>query len=84
MIFSVKLSRKAAKKLKQLDNEVKQRIKDKLKDFASDPFSHDVKKLVGSRDPPLYRLRIGDHRVIFWIDWRAERFLWSELFTGAN
>ena len=71
MIFSVKLSKKAVKKLKQLDEGTEQRIKEKLRDFASDPFSHDVKKLIGSREPPLYRLRVGDYRIIFSIDWRS-------------
>ena len=69
MIFNVKLSKKAVKKLKQLDGNTKKKIKEKLKDFAREPFSHDVKKLIGSRDPPLYRLRVGDYRIIFWIDW---------------
>lgn len=69
MIFNVRLSRKAVKKLEQLDDKTKRRIKEKLRNFACEPFSHDVKKLVGSRDPPLYRLRVGDYRIIFWIDW---------------
>jgi len=72
MIFDVRLSKKAAKKLKQLDDNTRERIKDKLKNFANEPFSHDVKKLIGSQDPPLYRLRVGDYRIIFWIDWNKQ------------
>jgi len=68
MIFKVKLSKKAAKTLEKLDTKTKMRIKAKLKQFAEDPFSQDIKRLVGSRDPPLYRIRVGDYRIIFWVD----------------
>ena len=71
MIFSVKLSKKALKRFEKLDHKTRRRIRLKLKEFASDPFSiHDVKKLVGSKEPPLYRLRVGEYRIVFWIDWK--------------
>ena len=28
----------------------------------------DVKRLQGKKDPPLYRLRVGDYRVVFCMD----------------
>ena len=28
----------------------------------------DIKRLQGKKNPPLYRLRVGDYRVIFYVD----------------
>ena len=39
MIFSVKLSKKALKRFEKLDHKTRRRIRLKLKEFASDPFS---------------------------------------------
>lgn len=84
MIFNVKLSKKALKSLEKLNNQDKQRIKDKLREFANDPFSHDVKKLAGSKEPPLYRLRVGEYRIVFWIDWSSKKIYVERIFHRSE
>ena len=84
MIFNVRLSKKALKKLEKLDEKTKERIKTKLKEFANDPFMHDVKKLVGSGEPPLYRIRVGDYRIIFWIDWERKIVFVERVFHRSE
>lgn len=56
----------AAKQLRKLPRQSAQAVRDKLLQLAEDPQSMQaqVKALQGS-DSKLYRLRIGDYRVIF-------------------
>jgi mRNA interferase RelE/StbE len=54
-----------------LNAKEKKRVKDALENLEDDPFRRrsgsDIKKLVSSDEPPLYRLRIGDYRAIYFI-----------------
>ncbi len=51
------------------DAETKNRLKGGLGKLKIDPLGSDVKKLKGTKGKQdLYRLRIGDHRVIFSIE----------------
>jgi mRNA interferase RelE/StbE len=52
-------ARRAIKDIKRLHNPIKQRIKDGIEKLPDG----DVKKMVGYEN--LYRLRIGDWRIIF-------------------
>lgn len=64
MTYSIIWSREAKKKLKNLDRSVARRIYDAVGQLAEDPYRN-VKKLVGSN---LFRLRVGDYRIIFDIE----------------
>ena len=59
----------AAKELERLATELASRIETKIVALASDPRPAGVKKLQGERD--LWRIRIGDYRVVYSIDDRA-------------
>jgi mRNA interferase RelE/StbE len=54
-----------------LNTKQKKRIKDTLSNLEDDPFrkrsGSDIKKLVTPDEPPLYRLRIGDYRAIYFV-----------------
>ena len=69
--FKVFLSRTAVSQLKTLNKKIEERIKTGIKNLENGPFlarsGADIKKLVSKSDPPLYRLRIGDYRVIFFV-----------------
>lgn len=47
------------------------RIREKVRILAEDPFrAHpgaDIRLLWGHDDPPLYRLRVGDYRVLYFV-----------------
>jgi len=70
--YEVLLNPKAAKELKKLPRDAAERIKkalDSLRDHPTKARSgSDVKHLVGTSNPELYRLRVGDYRAIFWVD----------------
>lgn len=67
MTYKVKISRKAVKQLENTEHPEK--IKDKLKKLKKEPWKTraklDVKKLKTTRNTKLYRLRVGEYRVIY-------------------
>lgn len=64
MAYEVKWTDTALKQLKKLDIQVVKRIINKVETITKDPFSF-VEKLKGF---DLYKLRIGDYRVIMGIE----------------
>lgn len=67
--FNVLLSPVAGKFLSGMDEKTRERIKAGLRNLGEDPFRRrpkaDIKKLEGSRNPELYRMRIGDFRALY-------------------
>jgi len=65
-MYRVLLTRRALKDLDNIEEETKNMIAEKLKEYAKDPLSH-ARKLT---DPKIgtFRFRIADYRVIFDID----------------
>lgn len=72
MKFEVLISETAVKQLSKLESQESIRIKNSLTVLKEDPFRSrpkaDLKKLKGFSNPSLYRLRIGDFRIIYTID----------------
>lgn len=73
MSFKISLHPDAVKFLRDLNPEMKERLKSGIKSLEQDPFksrSHsDIKKLKGTKKrEDLYRLRIGDYRVIYAVE----------------
>jgi len=70
--YEVLLNPKAAYELKKLPHEAAERVKDGLRRLGENPTKArsgvDVKHLVGTSDPKLYRLWVGEYRAIFWVD----------------
>lgn len=71
--FEVRLHRKAAKALKELDRGTRSRVVDALHGLEADPFrprpGADIKKLHGTKGrADAYRLRVGNLRVVYEID----------------
>jgi mRNA interferase RelE/StbE len=76
MSFKVRLHPDAVKFLLDLNSETKERLKSGIKNLETDPFksrSHaDIKKLKGTKKrEDLYRLRVGDYRVIYTVESNA-------------
>ena len=65
------MSKTAISQLKSLNTKLKNRIKDSIKELNENPFlsrsGADIKKLKSFDDPKLYRLRVGDYRVIYFV-----------------
>lgn len=70
-VYRVLLSQTAVSQLSLLNPNQKKRVKDALANLEDDPFrkrsGSDIKKLVTPDEPPLYRLRIGEYRAIYFV-----------------
>ena len=71
MEYKILLSKTALSQLNALDSKLQTRIKDAIRLLKENPFlarpGADIKKLKSLDDPKLYRLRIGDYRIIYFI-----------------
>jgi len=69
--FQVLVSESARETFYSLDEDIKKRIKKAFEALADNPFKHrsgaDIKKLQGSFNPTIYRIRVGDYRLIYCI-----------------
>jgi mRNA interferase RelE/StbE len=67
MIYSIVFSKSSVKQLKKLDKNTIQRVLSKIEDLSKNPRPIGCKKLEGTKDE-LWRIRIGEYRVIYSID----------------
>jgi mRNA interferase RelE/StbE len=65
--YSIRFAPAALKALESLDREAQRRIVAKLEALASNPRPSNIKVLKGG-DDSIYRLRVGDYRVLYTID----------------
>ncbi len=69
--YRILLSQTAVSQLSLLNTKQKKRVKDALLNLEENPFKRrsgvDIKKLVTPDEPPLFRLRIGDYRAIYFV-----------------
>jgi mRNA interferase RelE/StbE len=72
MPFIVMLSPDAQKYLDSLDKKRVKNIKKHLKELEKDPFKPragcDIDIIGGSGRPPMYRLRMGNFRTVYFVD----------------
>lgn len=63
MNYRIEFVKQAAKQFKKLPSPDRQRLKPKIDALAQDPRPNGVVKLSGQEN--LYRIRVGDYRVIY-------------------
>jgi len=68
MAYTIELTRPAARWLRKLDQAIRRRIAARIDSLADDPRPPGCLQLQGSDDPPLYRVRVGDYRIIYCIE----------------
>lgn len=64
--YSVVIGRPAQKDIRSLDQSLRSRVMRVIKDLAANPRPLGCRKLVTA--PDLWRVRVGDYRVIYSID----------------
>lgn len=65
MPFKIVWDEKAFDSLNKLEPSISRRILKKVEELSENLFSKDIKRLKGCND---FRLRVGDYRVIFFIE----------------
>ena len=83
MTYTTMLSPDARKYLDGLDSKRAGNIRKHLKELERDPFKPragcDIDIVAGSGRPPMYRLRIGEFRVTYFVE--GNEIYITELFT---
>lgn len=72
MSYSIEILRSAQKQLAKIEGKDRERIVEAIRGLSSDPRPQGVTKLTGR---PAWRIRVGDHRVIYEIDDNAVQIL---------
>jgi mRNA interferase RelE/StbE len=65
--YTTEISPAAHRSLGKLSGNTQRQIAARIDALANDPRPSGVKKLEGE-DPPLYRIRAGDYRIVYSID----------------
>jgi mRNA interferase RelE/StbE len=82
MKYRIEFSPTAERQFKKLLKEVQARLKHRIDILAENPFPRGVKKLSAEED--LYRLRIGDYRIIYQVQGKALLILILKLGHRKN
>lgn len=69
MPYQIELKPAAIKGLRGLPKSIQKQISSKIDSLANDPFPTKAKKLEGSEK--IYRLRVGDYRILYQIQKRV-------------
>lgn len=65
MPFSVQFGPQPNKFFKKLDNQTKDRIKNKLLKLKDDPFLPEVERVEGYKSEKIFRVRVGNYRILY-------------------
>lgn len=68
MQYKIEITRKIAKKLLRLPKKDQKKIIEKIDLLTVNPMPNGYKKLSGQTNPALYRIRVGDYRIIYAIE----------------
>ena len=74
MVYEVEFSPRARKDFKELNRQIKERIKEAIEGI---PLRGDIKKLKGFEDR--FRLRVGDWRILYSLDKKERKVVISEI-----
>jgi mRNA interferase RelE/StbE len=78
MSYRVEFSKQATKFIRNLQADIKDRIKEKFKEVALDPF-----RFLEHYEGELYKLRIGDYRALIDVDFQ-NKILWIRVFDKRS
>jgi len=67
MAYTIEIAPTARRQLRKLDHDTRRRVGRRIDSLAEDPRPNGVVKLTAV-SPPLYRVREGDHRVLYAIE----------------
>ncbi len=66
--YKIEFNKGYLKDLKKIPIRAQKQIREKIQNLSLDPRPEGCKKLQGSSNPALYRVRCGDYRIIYTIE----------------
>lgn len=73
-MFEIKFDKQADKFLSKCEKILFERIVRKIEELTTNPVPHDSKRLQGYNEPT-FRIRIGDYRALYRINYQANRIV---------
>jgi mRNA interferase RelE/StbE len=68
--YDIQIAPAAVRQLKKLTPQLREKVVKCLEGLSINPRPHGVEKL--SQDPRFWRVRVGDYRIVYWIDDEAK------------
>jgi mRNA interferase RelE/StbE len=65
MVYKIEIAEKLEKRMHKIPKKDRERLFERIDSLAHDPRPDDCKKLRGNRNPPLYRIRSGNYRIVY-------------------
>lgn len=78
MMFKIILSSSSEKFIRNSDKELRNRLLDKINKLMVDPIPRDAKRILG-RDENIFRVRVGDYRILYVIYFEEKTILISDI-----
>ena len=79
-MFSAELKKPALKFLKSIkDKTLLKRISDRIDELEKNPFPQDIERVEGYKDVKVFRVRVGDYRILYFVDYSASKFILRRL-----
>jgi len=72
MTFSVIERRSAKKFVDDLPSQDRTRIEEKIKNLSTDPFPHEVVRVIGKPGEKVFRVRVGQYRILYIVDFSTK------------
>lgn len=73
-MFEIKLDKQPEHFLVKCENEIFERVSEKLEDLKQNPVPHDAKRVIGY-ELPTFRIRIGKYRALYRINYEEKRII---------
>ena len=74
-LFPAEFSPRAAREIQKLDPLTKKRIGKKIDSLEADPFPRDVKRVESYKDDKVFRVRVGDQRILYAVRYNPNRLI---------
>ena len=79
MPFSVELGPQPSKFISKLDNQIKERIRNKLLKLQIDPFPSEVERVEDHKGEKVFRAMVGDYRILYIVRYETNLILVSKI-----
>ena len=84
MAFSIKFTTKATKFTKKLEPLIKKRIKEKINNLSKNPFPSETVRVESYKDYKVFRVRIGDYRILYNINFQEKLIIIIKIDKRGN
>ena len=75
VLFPAEFSSRASRYISKLDEITRNRIREKINKLEDDPFPKEVERVEGYRGEKVFRVRVGDQRVLYIVRYNPNKLI---------